>query len=194
MDRILACDLDGVIFSFNNCYAELFKQKFGLSYPPETKEYPSVWNWEYPQCTKAQEDEVWKHINGVGNYQFWRFLPAYPDAKHFLNMAQQEFKQIYFVTARSGKECKRATIDALEMLGVKNPFVIIAHNKVPTLLSIAATDFLDDRDKNFMDILKWNAEHPLDEFTGKLWMLDRPWNRHFNDPKVTRIQAAAEIL
>src|SRR5689334_9422638 len=107
--KILALDLDGVIFSFNKTYAEVFKEKFNIIIPPETSEYPDEWNYEEKFATKAQIDQVWKWINTEGSYRFWRFMPTYDGAKTFLDKAMEKFDDVYFVTSRSGDRAKIAT-------------------------------------------------------------------------------------
>lgn len=212
MNRVLACDLDGVIFKFNDAYASLFKQFCGYTYPPETKEYPTSWYWEreHPKYDPSHEQKIWQHINGPGNYSFWRFLPAYDGANEFLDNAQSTFNDIYFITARNGKDVKRATEHALETLGVTRPQVIIASDKVPHLIGVGATDFLDDRDKNFNDVLNWGKDgvqlidktmprNLIGEMNNidlgiNLWMLDRPWNRDYKNDRVKRINDPMEIL
>jgi hypothetical protein len=198
MPRILACDLDGIIFKFNDSYRREIQRMYKIDIGEETNEYPNVWYYERAVgVTKEQESAVWDYINSeYGSYHFWRYMPVYDGAKEFLKAAQQTFYDIYFVTARSGPKAQEATKQALWMLGIDNPKVIIAHDKVPHLLAIGATDFLDDRDKNFEDVLKWNAQPAMEASTcdAKLWMLDRPWNRHFQHPLVKRILSPMEIL
>jgi hypothetical protein len=192
MHKVLACDLDGVIFNFNDAYAEMFK-KYGINFPKESPEYPSMWDWEAELATPEQIKEVWKLINGPHSYQFWRFLTPYKGAKEFLALAQQNFDEVAFVTSRPGRDAKRATVDALTMLGVPSPNVIISHHKVPDLITLGATDFVDDRDKNFEDILMYEAQN-YGTLPIRLRMYDKPWNRHFNHPRVERIFKLEELL
>jgi hypothetical protein len=189
--KVLGLDLDGVIFQFNKSYCDLFKEKFNIEFPPETSLYPDTWNYELSKATVSQIDEVWEEINNGRNYDFWRNLQPYEGAQDFLDRANEYFDEIHFITSRTGKDCKVATEDALiDQLGVFRPKVIISHYKVPDLIKIGATDFLDDRDKNFEDVLKGInvAERP------KLWLLDRPWNRHYSDFSVQRIKDVNECL
>jgi 5'(3')-deoxyribonucleotidase len=193
-EKILACDLDGVVFQFNKSYCDLFWELFGIKFPAETSEYPDVWNYEAQLASQGQIEDVWHEINGVRNFHFWRHLPPYEGAQEFLKQAQEKFDDIYFITSRSGPECQRATEGSLEALGVKDPKVIISNYKVPDLIHIGATDFLDDRDKNFEDCIaaglnEDNANNPLN-----LWMLDKPWNRHYNHPWVERISSPGAIF
>ena len=195
--RIGALDLDGCIFDFNTPYARWFNQKYGCNIPMPSDSYPDTWN--YPtdggHVTKEQEREFWKWASTTGNYVFWRFLPAYPNAREFLRYANQAFTEIHFVTSRPGKDVKEATEDALSMMGIPYPNVHIADFKPPVLAEIGATDFLDDRDKNFEDVIKWKMDQQT-QFRNpiKLWMLDRPWNRHYSHNYVNRVKDPMEIL
>jgi len=192
--RTLACDLDGVIFKFNDNYSNLIKRMTGIDIPPETAHYPETWYYEREAgVSKKQESEVWSYINGEGNYSFWRFLPAYDGAREFLEKAQQTFENVVFITARSGPKVQQATEDALSVLGVKKPQVIIAHYKPPVMQELKVTDFLDDRDKNMEDVRLFDmtADEPINS---KLWLLDRPWNRKFNPSYVTRVVSPMEVL
>ena len=214
MHRVLACDLDGVIFDFNTPYINWLNHKFKSQIPQPSADYPDTWYYvtDGGHVTKEQEGQFWKWAAGEGNYQFWRFLPAYPGAKEFLAGAFDRYSDIYFVTARPGKDAKKASEHALETLGVNRPQVVIASEKVPTLIGIGATDFIDDRDVNFEDVLLWGmgqgdvhmndpkiARNLKGSMNGmdlgiNLWMLDRPWNRHYSHPRVTRITDPKEIL
>jgi hypothetical protein len=189
--RILACDLDGVIFEFNRAYITWLNNKFKCQIPMPSDTYPDTWN--YPEdgnyVTKEQTGEFWGWAADKGNYVFWRFLPAYPGAREFLRYANQKFHEIHFVTSRPGKDVKMATTEALQMMGIPSPLVHIADFKPPILKDIGATDFLDDRDKNFDDALAWQLQT-----SANLWMLDRPWNRHYQHKHVTRIVDPMEML
>jgi len=193
--RVLGCDLDGVVFQFNKSYCDLFRQKFDIQFPSETSLYPYKWDYESELATKEQIDEVWKDIRGPQNYNFWRNLPVYEGAPEFLKLAHEQFDAVHYITARSGPRAKEATEDALRAIGVKNPHVVVANYKVPHLIALGCTDFLDDRDKNFEDVLyaevfEGYGLHKMPH----LWMLDRPWNRLFIHPQVTRIVNPTEML
>lgn len=193
--KILACDLDGVIYAFNKSYIKLFKEMFDIRIPEETNDFPNKWNYELDYASKPQVDEAWHEINHRRNYHFWRFLPPYEDAQEFLTKAQKEFNEIHFITSRSGSDCKRATEDALTMLGVINPNVVISHHKLPQIMELGATHFIDDRDKNFDDLMvkqDWRKHFSLENLN--LFMLDRPWNRHYNNSEVKRIFNPMELL
>ncbi len=158
--------------------------------------YPVKWHYptEDGHITKEQYREFWEWSSGKGNYVFWRFLPAYPGAREFLRQANQVFSEIHFVTSRPGKDVKEATVDALAMLGIPSPSVHVADYKPPVLKDLGATDFLDDRDKNFMEAIEYglnedNGASPVEHF-----ILDRPWNRHFNHVWVSRVKDPMEIL
>jgi hypothetical protein len=194
-NKILALDLDGVIFNFNSSYISWLNTNFKAGIPPDGDNYPDTWNYatDGNYVTKEQEKEFWKYASGIGNYSFWRFLTTYPNAKEFLEKCQTHFSEVHYVTSRPGDDVKRATEDALSVLGVKSPSVFIASNKPPVLKQIGATHFLDDRDKNFEDCLTFNYQTAqLDDLN--MFILDRPWNRHYNHPHVERIFNPNEIF
>jgi hypothetical protein len=108
--------------------------------------------------------------------------------------AYNSFDDIYFVTSRPGPQAQKATEDALEILDVHKPKVIIASDKPPVLMEIKATHFLDDRDKNFEDCILADLGPSSFQRKFDMFMLDRPWNRHFTHPWVKRIHNVREIL
>lgn len=212
MNRVLACDLDGVIFDFNAAYINEMNKRYNAGSPFASDTYPTTWYYltDGNYVTKEQDKEFWSWAANEGNYEFWTSLPSYPGAQEFLRRAFKNFNDVWFVTSRPGKRVKQATTDALKRLGVNEPRVIISSYKVPDMIGVGATDFLDDRDKNFEDVLLWGNQEgdvrikgnlpkgmngTLNQDLGiKLWMLDRPYNRHFNHPNVQRIHSIFEVL
>ncbi len=185
--RKFAIDCDGVLFDFNTAYGELLEHISGISIPPATRDWPTQWDWELPLgITKKQKREAWNYICGDGSYRFWRSLPAYEWSHNFLAALPHEGDFI-FVTARCGTMCQKATADALTELGVVDPQVFIAHKKAPVLLAEGVTDFLDDRDKNFKDLITY--EQQFKSIPIRKWLLDQPWNRAYAGYMVHRIDS-----
>jgi hypothetical protein len=180
-----------VLFDFNTRYGQLIEQQTGIKVPQVSATFPSTWNWERELgVTKQQEKELWNEICGELSYSFWRYLPAYEWSREFLAAAAEQ-GELVFVTSRCGKHCVKATTEALEILGVTKPRVIIAHNKAPVLIAEQITDFIDDRDKNFEDCLN---DCTPDSPSFEMWLMDQPWNQHFESDFVIRITNPMQML
>lgn len=171
---------------------DLFEARFGIKFPPISSSYPNEWSYEKKFATSEQIKEIWRMIENDYNYSFWRNLAPYDGAREFLAQAQNKFDKIVFITSRGGDSCQLATEDSLKYLGVEKPQVIISHHKVPDIIKFNVTDFLDDRDKNFEDILlaRWDMPQ-LDKVN--LFMHNRPWNLYYEHPNVKRILKPSEI-
>jgi len=121
-------------------------------------------------------------------------LPAFEWSKEFITGAQEKY-DLVFITARCGKDAQRATEDALFMLGVKNPEVVIAYHKAEDILSSGSSLFLDDKPENHMEL-----EHAMPKGANvsdrkvKLVILDQPWNRHWDSYYIRRIKDPRELL
>lgn len=178
--RVLACDLDGVIFDFNTSFIALLNTLCGSNIPPVSSSWPSTWSYPLDggHVTRAQWRAVWSLLSSHHGSGFWRHLPAYGWSTEFLAQADRDFDDVVFVTARP-ESATDATHDALSVLGVTAPRVRFAHQKRDVLADIGATHFLDDRDLN------------LDECVSlpglRSFLLDQPWNRAFTHAGVTRV-------
>ena len=191
MTKILACDLDGVLFNFNKAYTKWLNDEFRCEIPPDDHYYPTTWH--YPtddgHVTYKEEAQFWKWLDkGMNSYDFWANLPTYPDAGEFIKDAQDKFDEIVFITVRPGEGAYDGSKDALKFLGVDDPEVIITSNKGPVVEDIGATHFLEDRDKNFDDVIAHGHENL------KMFLIDRPWNRHYNNDRVIRINQISEVM
>lgn len=183
--RVLACDLDGVIFDFNASFIALLNTFYGARMPASSEAYPDTWHYplDGKHVTREQYREAWQLLASSYGDGFWRHLPVYRWSREFLRQAGSRF-DVVFVTARP-RSAYDATVASLEALGVTRPRVIIADHKFDTLVEIGATHFLDDRDQNFDECASLPIQH---------YLLDQPWNRAYRHPRVKRIKMPFALL
>jgi uncharacterized HAD superfamily protein len=186
MSRRIAVDCDGVLFDFNSRFIELCNKAFNVNIPPVSHHYPDEWHYPLKHISKKQYRQAWDEICNSQSYNFWRFLPAFEWSRDFLLQAQQS-ASLVFITSRCGKHCQRATEDALLILGASNPHVVIAGKKAPVVKAEKCTDFLDDKPENHDEVAAANEDC-------NQWLLDGPWNRHYQHPRVERITDPRDML
>lgn len=141
-----AIDLDGVLFDFNTGWAELAQEMFGATVPA----VPTSWNHAHTVLTKEQRNKMWQTII---HGHFWRDLPTYPRTGEFLKNLNQfvqedEERQVYFVTSRSGVFVRTDSRAALNAAGFPNAMVIPVSNaskKLPILKALEIQLFVDDK-------------------------------------------------
>src|SRR5437899_204908 len=107
---IIACDIDGVLASFEHGYAPLLTAESGYEFPNLGKsDWPTEWYWERSVgVTKQQESAVWAKIKASST--FWKDLPAHPGANEFLSwLVTRQQDDIYFITHRMGHHSKYQT-------------------------------------------------------------------------------------
>ena len=186
--RKIAVDCDGVLFDFNHRFIEKCNKMFNVNIPPVSPSYPDEWNYALRYIDAKQNRIVWSEICGQDSYAFWRYLPAYEWTKDYLTAAAAR-ADLVFITSRCGRDCEKASADALSICGVSNPHVIIASKKAPVILNVMCTDFLDDRIENHTELLDADRHRTVTQ-----WILDQPWNRNFNHPAVRRIKNPMEMF
>lgn len=176
--RVVACDLDGVIISWNEAFAKLLAKAHGedllpIDWEEQGHEAFPCWDWAghygYPEvsCELARH---WMQED----HQFWYRLPALPEAQLVLDrlneLVNADEIDLYFVTQRPGVRAKQQTEMWLYDRGLMNPTVLVTGNKIPVLKGLGADFFIDDR----LDTIIQAHRAGL---TKGVYLLDRPWNR-----------------
>lgn len=166
----IACDLDGVLISFNDGFAKVLRNinpqvvcdTFDPSFPP-------IWAW--PQSygySAADESAAWNEAKFSG--LFWRSLFPYASAWKDLEYLDslRSSNDIYFVTSRPGPTAKVETEDWLAGHGYPKPTVIISNSQRKKDFCYAAEiDVLvEDKPETLLDL-------PL---TVKSVLIQRPYN------------------
>lgn len=184
----LGLDLDGVLFDFNTHFCNLAKSKFSVSHPPIDHTYPDRWDYQWDFITKAQNRELWNHIIQVSP-DWWYRCPTYPWSRDLLEAAYEHGDEIYFITARSAKDCQWQTSMALRDISPDCDHhgavitVPSADQKFPIINSLGIDYYVDDKMETVRDA---HVKCPNTQIA--VW--DRPWNRKLDHP--TRLKSVED--
>lgn len=193
----IGIDIDGILANFTDSYSPKLTKETGIIFPKASSEWPTTWYWDreamkaagIPADTaKAIENKIWE---GIRNSGFWGELDPLPGAKDTLARAldmRYYGHNIYFITARPGNFSKLLTENWLKENGFKFvPTVLITADKGPIARGLALDAFIDDRPENCSEVLE--ASHKT-----RVFLVDAPYNRHYEHEGVERVGSALEAL
>lgn len=177
--RHLAVDLDGVLGKFTDSYAALITKHTGLTFPPQSDEWPTEWYWERSAgLTREQEEKVWQEILQEGS-TFWQKLAPMPEAKDTITQLNHLAKttcDVYFLTNRMGSQAKYQTEKWLYQGGMDYPTVVLVADKLPVIRALSIDFFIDDKLETIQDTARAATEDKL-PVRGHIYLKDAPYNR-----------------
>lgn len=156
-------DVDGVVYDWDGSARRILKRLFGLNIGVSQ-------NWDYidSRCTKEQWSELWNdHSQDLftgGSY--------YPGAINTVETLALDH-EIFFITAAPEAVRKsRGTNLFLDFVGINGVVFVNPGNNDKTLLKCDI--YLDDKQETVA-----HYHH-----TGhRVLLMDRPWNRDYDNPK-----------
>lgn len=170
---MIVMDMDGCLADFNWAYLDMLNRVSGKQVVVPDDWEPQEWSYERGLGFTAEEiRSAWDLIADPAN-NFWAGLSDYPeagDAVDRLDLLREGGKHIIFLTTRVGTHAKLQTEEWLDDMGYRFPTVIVSGTKGPICAALGATHFLDDRDKNCMEVSQCSPNT-------KVYLLARPWNR-----------------
>ncbi len=184
----IGIDIDGVLADFNSSYIMLLEELSGKPLRQPDDEWPDHWNYDAELVGPLIINEAWRHIH---EEHFWLGLDPteeYCETINELNRLHIDGHSIYFLTNRPGKWALVDTVEWLEENGANDPEVIIAkdaHDKAAHALKRKIDFFLDDKPENCLAV---------NEVCPNVYVLDRPWNRTWDNKTIKRIQHPLEML
>lgn len=187
----IGVDVDGVLAIFDQGYTDVLIKTSGRDLFP-TKPYdPPCWDWTAPLgYTKEEDKAAWQAV--LDSTNFWRTLPAYPDASRNLGLLgalDAGGHEVYFITTRFGIKPKAQTTEWLYRNGYTGtPSVIVSSKKGPIAEGLGLDVFIDDKPSNCTDVLKHCGT------SCKVYLLDRSWNQEADFKYVTRIKSIKAML
>lgn len=198
----IGCDIDGVLASFENGYADLLTAQTGITFPKGDPNFPAKWHWTGDfGVTKAQDAAAWDAVKRSDN--FWLALEPMPWA--LTTLTELRYRRavgdnIYFITNRMGRMAKRQTEDWLRAYGYPDSTVCLCEKKGPLAVGLDLDIFIDDKPSNCEDVLnaRWNEDQ--ERSRTKVYLVDRPYNRqlpeNFSDfaRGVVRVPRALDVL
>jgi hypothetical protein len=181
-------DVDGILADFSSSYRRLLKEVTGRALvTPEQALNPTTWYWEREAgYTKAEEDAVWERINRSGT--FWLELGVLPGGERLRNSSVEKFHDLYFITSRSGVDCKWQTeMWLMDRCGIELPTVLISSDKGACAKALQLDVYIDDRDKNIVSVFN-------DSPATRLYVLDYRYNRSVSGPGVNRVASVDDMF
>jgi len=176
----LAIDIDGVLAGFTDACSALITEVSGVTFPKESKEWPTVWSWEKVEgVTHDHMSLVWGEIMREGS-NFWEKLKPTEECRRCLkqlNWLSKRDNEVYFLTNRMGHRAKYQTERFLYEHGMDFPTVILSGDKIPLILDLGIDFFIDDKPDTVYDLYQ-HAERVELSTEGRQWfLLDAPYNR-----------------
>jgi 5'(3')-deoxyribonucleotidase len=150
--KVVGCDLDDVLADFIGNFIRTANSRYGV--PEDVSLRPDSWSWDNMGWSKDQLTEMWQLIHDTPD--FWATLTALPNVDATLVTRLSEKTELYFPTARA--QClgdSVATQSArflLNNFSIPFPRVIVSNEKGPLAAALKYDYFIDDRDKNCVDV------------------------------------------
>lgn len=141
----ITCDLDGVVFDFENAWVRCAQQVLGKSLTRHSQRYDLHHAYA---ISGQQKEKVWAafHLSGC-----WRTVPALPNARETLIMMQDLGHRLSFVSQLTVQdpELRRQIEDdrqaSLERLGLRGDMVFVEGEKYHALTHLRPHFYADDR-------------------------------------------------
>lgn len=186
-------DIDGVLADFCTAYEHEVVAMAGgvnLFQPWAMNVGPVTWNWpEHYGYTKEIVSAVWNKIKASND--FWLNLSALPEMDLFAawHYQMRGNHEMYFVTARPGREVKLQTElwlrQRLSLEYNENITVLISDQKGMICRALNLDMYVDDKAENVQSVMDQSV-------TTNPYLIDRAYNRHMNPGR--RIASLEEFL
>lgn len=156
--KIVGCDLDDVLADFMAKFIDMASERFGI---PEDKVLrPIDWAWSNMGWSKEQESALWQQLHDTKN--FWMSLDVLPGVTPALVQELSWKTKMYFPTARAQSIGADVSIQSAAWLNqkfhVNFPTVVVSNEKGPLAAALKYDYFIDDRDKNCLEVKKARPE------------------------------------
>ena len=196
----IGIDIDGVLARFDQGYARLLIKETGHFIDIENPEWPAEWYWDRAFLRQHYDAKEAKRIENlvwdrdIKPTTFWGGLGHYSgtmDALDRLRLATYAGLDVYFITSRPGHMAKFYTEMWLSLHGMRNPTVLIAHNKGPVIEGLELDAYIDDKPENIVDAVQARPKV-------RAYLIDRPYNRDSEVLKdwkhYTRVASIGDVL
>lgn len=155
--KIVGCDLDDVLANFIQKFIDMSIARFGM---PARDLRPVDWAWSNMGWTKEQESQLWQALHDTEN--FWTDLEVQPGVDRMLVAELARKTTMYFPTARAQSIGMDVQIQSASWLRnnflIPYPTVIVSSEKGPLAAALKYDYFIDDRDKNCLEVKKARPE------------------------------------
>lgn len=150
--KVVGCDLDDVLANFMSAFIDMAYARYGI---PQNKSIrPVDWAWSNMGWTKDQESSLWQQLHDTPF--FWEGLKVQPGVDPGLVQELAERTKMYFPTARAQSIGADVSIQSARWLqakfGIPYPTVVVSNEKGPLAAALKYDYFIDDRDKNCLEV------------------------------------------
>jgi uncharacterized HAD superfamily protein len=180
----IGIDMDGVLCDFNQSLVRFIRSSFNEAIPDVSDEFPAEWNYFRSYVTPREEQFMWEQVESSGA-EFWRNLSPISGAIPSLFRLSRGVNDLYFITTRGGRTAKRQSeLWLTERAKIAFPTVLIADSpeaKGKLCGALKLDWFVDDRPEN--------CDFAYEESEARVFIVDRPYNRHFIGEYVERVDS-----
>lgn len=181
----IGIDVDDVLAGFVPAHQKICREICGK---PHTGTNPNDWAFSNYGMSPKEHEAVWNKIKDTVN--FWETLVPLPRTSA---IAYYPYDVIpFFITSRIVTKGDPIEIQTARWIktfydSLENPTVIVSHSKGPLVRALNLDYFIDDRDKNVLEVAD---AHP----TCKVFIKTTSHNKDFNDPRITRVSCLNDFL
>lgn len=192
MQKVIVCDVDGILASFESAWEPLLARIAGESRLPTGWQndpgFPPEWDWDIRAYGKEIVDKAWMEVKQ--SPKFWLGLKPMPETVEcckMLETLQRKGHQLYFLTSRVGLAVQRQTQEWLYQQGINYPNVITVNRweeKEGFLRALKPDFYIDDKLETMNGLLttawkeRWYLGIGSDGLESKVYRLkDAPYNR-----------------
>lgn len=182
----LGFDLDGCLVDFTSAFIDRIVSVTGEDkFPPRPFDVPC---WDYPAhfgYTPEQVDAVWDDI--TADSLFWMSLSPLAGEQNTVQRIKGLTPEhdVYFITARPGRNAKRQSEIWLRWYGFDDPTVLISGHKGLACKALELDLYVDDKREN-CDSVHFDSKT-------RVFIYDQPWNREGQD-FYSRVRSIDEML
>lgn len=178
----LGIDLDGCVYDFT----EALKRtaiKHGVGGLHEGSDFPAPTGWYFYEKWGLTRDEYALLLENYGEDLYSQDLWPMEGSDLGMRLALERGHEIHLVTHRGEKSlgARFGTLRWLADFRVANTSVTFTRDK--TIVPVDA--FVDDKPENFQDLLDFGVDS---------YLLDRPWNRHYDCDPNRRVSSVVDFL
>lgn len=150
----IGVDIDGVISDFTHSARELCKLLFNGK--PDDSLVQTGWGFDSIGLTKDEENLMWRTIDKQQNW--WMTHHRMPDT-NLVKPLCDDHRVVFITNRKDGDEGswpieEQSAEWIRRKFNVFSPNVIISDNKGPVALGLKLDYFIDDRDKNYLEVCK----------------------------------------
>lgn len=184
MSKVIVCDIDGVLASFESAWNPLLARLAGEDKLPKgwqtDPNFPDIWDWDVRAYGRDIVNQGWAEVNK--SKKFWTTLDPMPGTEQVCRKlsALQLDHDVFFMTSRPGVGVQRQTCEWLYGMGINYPNVIVVRaweEKIPLLENLRTQFFIDDKLDTMTEWYQNCYKKGIRTHSNHFYLADAPYNR-----------------